>query len=76
MGRLSAELFRSCRLVVDTGLHARGWTVAQAKAYMAAHSAASEGNVDAEVCAVKLGGGRSGRFSDVTPPQLHCCWDC
>jgi hypothetical protein len=30
---------------------------------MAAHSAASEGNVDAEVC--------SGRFSDVTPPQLH-----
>jgi len=49
IGRLSAEAFRSCRLVVDTGLHAKGWTVDEAKAFMLKHTAASEGNVDAEV---------------------------
>jgi len=49
IGRLSAELFRSCRLVVDTGLHSKGWSVEQAKAFMAKHTAASEGNIDAEV---------------------------
>ena len=32
--RLDAELFRAARLVVDTGLHAQGWSEAQAVAYM------------------------------------------
>ena len=32
--RLDAELFRAARLVVDTGLHAKGWTEAEAVAYM------------------------------------------
>ncbi len=32
--RLDAELFRAARLVVDTGLHAKGWTEAQAIQYM------------------------------------------
>ena len=36
-GRLSAELFRAVRLVVDTGLHARKWTREQAIAYMNAN---------------------------------------
>lgn len=33
-GRLSLELMRACRLVVDTGIHARRWGRAQAVAYM------------------------------------------
>jgi uncharacterized protein (DUF885 family) len=32
--RLDAELFRAARLVVDTGIHAKGWTEQQAIAYM------------------------------------------
>ena len=32
--RLDAELFRAARLVVDTGIHAKGWTEAQAIQYM------------------------------------------
>lgn len=34
-GRLSGELYRACRLVVDTGIHAKQWTRQQALDYMA-----------------------------------------
>ncbi|MDP4537061.1 DUF885 domain-containing protein [Alkalimonas collagenimarina] len=34
LGRLQAEMFRSVRLVVDTGLHRKRWTPEQAEAYM------------------------------------------
>ena len=40
-GHLSADIFRACRLVVDTGMHAKGWTMDQAVDYMLEHSAAS-----------------------------------
>ncbi|QUT06431.1 DUF885 domain-containing protein [Sphingobium phenoxybenzoativorans] len=49
MGRLSYEMWRACRLVVDTGIHAKGWTKAQAVAFMKENSALSEANIDAEV---------------------------
>ncbi|MEN9419040.1 MAG: hypothetical protein RI988_2660 [Pseudomonadota bacterium] len=36
-GQLDMEMWRACRLVVDTGIHARGWSREQAIAYMADH---------------------------------------
>jgi uncharacterized protein (DUF885 family) len=41
-GSLNAELWRSIRLVTDTGLHAKGWTRQQVLDYMYANSAVSE----------------------------------
>lgn len=41
-GRLQAELWRAIRLVVDTGLHSKGWTREQVIAYMKDNSATSD----------------------------------
>lgn len=41
-GRLEAELWRAVRLVVDTGLHSRGWTREQVLEYMEANSSSAE----------------------------------
>jgi len=49
MGRLSYEMWRACRLVVDTGLHAKGWTKDQAVAFMKDNTALTDANIDAEV---------------------------
>jgi len=48
-GRLSGELWRAVRLVVDTGLHAKRWTEAQAVDYALANSSRPELSVRAEV---------------------------
>ncbi|WP_439539719.1 DUF885 domain-containing protein [Sphingomonas sp.] len=49
MGRLSYEMWRACRLVVDTGIHAKGWTKEQAVQFMLDNTALSAANIDAEV---------------------------
>ncbi|MEB8330200.1 DUF885 domain-containing protein [Flavobacteriaceae bacterium KMM 6897] len=48
-GRLVNEIWRAIRLVVDTGLHAKGWTEADAIKYFTENSSISKGAIKAEV---------------------------
>ncbi len=48
-GRLSTEIWRAVRLVVDTGLHAKGWSEEEAVQYFLANSASAEGAVRSEI---------------------------
>jgi len=49
LGRLKAELFRSVRLVVDTGMHAKQWTREQAVQYMAQTTGTASSDVISEI---------------------------
>lgn len=48
-GRLSGELWRAIRLVVDTGIHAKQWSEEQAVQYFIDNSAQSEGAIRSEI---------------------------
>jgi uncharacterized protein (DUF885 family) len=42
-------MWRATRLVVDTGIHSKGWDKARAVAFMKDNSALTDANIDAEV---------------------------
>ncbi|AHE55150.1 hypothetical protein NX02_17360 [Sphingomonas sanxanigenens DSM 19645 = NX02] len=48
-GRLTTEIWRAIRLVVDTGLHAKGWTEEEAVAYFTENSPAAANQIRSEV---------------------------
>ena len=49
VGMLSYDAWRACRLVVDTGLHAKGWSRQQAIDYMVENTLLAENNIVNEV---------------------------
>ncbi len=49
MGMLAADSMRACRLVVDTGMHALGWSRQRAVDYMLANTPMRAGHIGAEV---------------------------
>jgi len=48
-GRMTYEMWRACRLVVDVGLHAKGWTRTQAVDFLASNTALSLHEVNTEI---------------------------
>ncbi|MEO5558224.1 MAG: DUF885 family protein [Dokdonella sp.] len=48
-GRETYEMWRAARLVIDTGIHHKGWTRAQAIDFLAGHTALSQHEVETEV---------------------------
>ena len=49
MGRLGYDMWRAARLVVDTGIHSKGWTKDRAVAFMKDNTTLTDANIDAEV---------------------------
>lgn len=48
-GRLTYEMWRACRLVIDTGVHSMDWTREQAQTYLASNTSLSAHEVRTEV---------------------------
>ena len=48
-GMLTFQMWRAARLVIDTGIHHKGWTRAQAVAYLRDHTALAEHDIETEI---------------------------
>lgn len=48
-GRLTYEMWRACRLAIDTGIHQFGWTREQAQAFLRDNAALSEHEITTEI---------------------------
>lgn len=59
LGRLATEIWRAIRLVVDTGIHSKGWTQQQAEEYFLANSPQPAQAVKSEVERYILGPGQA-----------------
>jgi uncharacterized protein (DUF885 family) len=49
LGMLSSEAFRSARMVIDAGIHTKGWTRPQALEYMLSHTVVARRTVEGEI---------------------------
>jgi len=49
MGRLTYEMWRACRLVIDTGIHQFGWTREQAMRYLRDRAPLAEHEITTEI---------------------------
>ena len=84
-GRLSYEMWRACRLVVDTGIHAKNWTRQQAIDYMLENTGLSLNNITTEVdryitwpgqaLAYKMGELKIRELRDYAEKQLGASFD-
>jgi uncharacterized protein (DUF885 family) len=63
-GRLMSEMWRAIRLVVDTGLHAKGWTEQQAVDYFRANSSVPDAAIKSEVQRYLVNAGPGHRLQD------------
>ena len=79
-GRLSDEMLRACRLVVDTGIHVFGWSRQKAVDYMPANTADDFNDIESEInryittpgqaCGYKIGEMEIRRLRNLTEKKL------
>ncbi len=58
-GKLSMEMWRACRLVADTGIHWKGWTIDQARTCFTDNSALAPKNIENELQRYVAGPGQA-----------------
>ena len=85
LGYLQSLAFRACRMVVDTGLHAKGWMRDQAIAWFVEHNGSGRGEVSAEVdrycswpgqaCGYKMGHSEIIRLRELARAEMGHAYD-